>query len=373
MSKTFQAISVLIGTVIGAGILGIPFVVMRSGFGIGLLNMILVMIIIIIAQLYLAEIALRTKKNHQLTGYAELYLGKKGKIAMLIAFTFGIYSALLAYLIGEGESLSYIFFNTTDCALLAGILFWAILSVMTYFGLRALKDGEELGLILIIVLIISLSIFFINKIEITNLTYNNPSLFFFPFGVILFAFLGLATIPEIERILKTKEERKLTKKVILISNLAILAIYIIFTAIVLGSQGQSTPSIATLSLGKPFILLGIITMFTSYLALSIALVDMFKLDYNKSNKKAWLYTISIPLIIYLFLSFIKSANFTKVLGIGGVISGGLMGILILLMIKNAKLKGDRKPEFSIPYSNIVAFIMIALLIIGAILEIINVF
>jgi len=335
--------------------------------------MIVVMGIIMTVQLYLAEIALRTKKNHQLTGYAEKYLGKKGKWLMLLAFTFGIYSALLAYLIGEGESLSFIFFNTTEYAVLAGVLFWAILSGMTYFGLKALKNGEELGLVLIIVLIISLSVFFVNKIEVANLTYNNPSLFFFPFGVILFAFMGLATIPEVERILSTKEDKKLTKRVIIISNLAVLAIYIIFTAIVLGSQGQSTPSIATLSLGKPFILLGIITMFTSYLALSIAIIDMFKFDFNKSHKKAWLYTISAPLIIYLFLSFIDSTNFTKVLGIGGVLSGGLTAILILFMIKKAKLSGNRKPEFSLPYSNIVAFIIIALLTIGAILEIVNVF
>lgn len=77
--KTFSAVSTLVGTIIGAGILGIPYVVMQSGFGIGILNIITVYGMMILISLYTGEIVLRTKTHHQMIGYASIYLGKKEK------------------------------------------------------------------------------------------------------------------------------------------------------------------------------------------------------------------------------------------------------------------------------------------------------
>ena len=371
MSKTYQAISILIGTIIGAGILGIPFVVMQSGFGIGLINIILIAFVMTFILLYLGEIGLRTKANHHLTGYAELYLGKKGKILMFAAFVFGIYSALIAYLIGEGESFSSLIFNSSQYSLHLGVIFWLLLSALTYFGLKALEDVEELGVSIIIILIVAIIAKYWNKIEIENLSYNNPALFFVPFGVILFAFIGFSAMPEVERILKNEKEK--TFRTIILSSVFVTIVYIIFAAIVLGSQGSKTPEISTLALGKPFVLLGILSMFTSYLALSIAMIDTLRFDFKFSRRKAWLLTIVPTLILYLILSFTNLAGFIRVIAIDGIVSGGLAGILILLMIKNAKLRGERKPEYKIPYSRIFIWILILILVAGAVLEIWSLF
>lgn len=336
MPKTFAAVATLIGTIIGAGILGIPYVIMRAGFLIGVINIIIIASLMLIIYLYLCEIGLRTKQNHHLTGYASKYLGKKGKKAMFIAFAFSIYSGLIAYLIGEGESLSYLFFNSPFYSLHFSIAFWFLLSAISYFGLKALKEGEKTGMLIIFALIALIIVFFWNKIDISNLSYNNPSLFYAPFGVIMFAFLGFAAIPEVETILKN--HKNLMKRIIWISIIVVSIIYILFAAIVVGTQGSSTPEIATLGLGKIFIILGILTMFTSYLALSVALIDTFHYDFRKTKTRAWMYTISLPLLIFLILNFFDIASFIKVIGIGGVISGALVGTLILLMVKNA----DRK-------------------------------
>ncbi|MEK6855306.1 MAG: aromatic amino acid transport family protein [Nanoarchaeota archaeon] len=367
MSKILSASLALIGATIGAGILGIPYVISKSGFALGLVNLIIIASIIILINLYLGEIGLRTKANHQLTGYAEKYLGKKGKILMLIAFSFGIYSALLAYLIGEGESLSFLFLGTVQYKLYFGILFWLVISAITYFGLKAFEESEKIGVTLMIIFIIAIILFYSNKIASSNLTYNNPKNFFMPFGVILFAFLGFAAIPKVEQILN--KNKKLTKKTIIISYLACLIIYIAFTAIVLGVNGNKTPQIATLSLGKPFILFSIITMFTASLAVLTAIIDTIKLDFKKSKLKAWFYAVSPPILLLLILNFFEIAVFTRILGIGGVISGGVTSILILLMAKRAKQFGERKPEYSIPYSVIISSAIIILLLIAIALEI----
>lgn len=53
-TKTFLAgISILIGTAIGAGVLGIPYVVSKSGFLVGAIHIILIGAIILLANLYL--------------------------------------------------------------------------------------------------------------------------------------------------------------------------------------------------------------------------------------------------------------------------------------------------------------------------------
>jgi hypothetical protein len=150
-------------------------------------------------------------------------------------------------------------------------------------------------------------------------------------------------------------------------------VYLIFTAVVLGSKGQETPKLATLALGKVFVVLGMLTMFTAYLSLSIALIDTFRLDFKVRKFRAWLCTILIPLIAFVVLEALNKASFTKVLGIGGVISGGLTALIILVMVKRAKVYGDRKPEYEIPYSNILTLALAVLLIVGAVVEIINIF
>ena len=367
MSKTFIASAALIGTIIGAGFLGIPYVIMKAGFIPGILIMLFVFAIMVITKLYFGEIILRTKTIHQEAGYAHIYLGEKGKFLMFLSMIFGIYSALIAYLIAEGQSLSFIFFGNIDYQIQFGLAFWFVLSILVYFGINSLKKGEPVGVILVFVMLISVSVLLWNKIDASNLTYMTWSNSFIPFGVILFSFLGYSALPEVRRIIG--EDGKIMKKSIWIANLVALVCYIIFTFIVLGAKGLLTPQIATLALGKPFVLLGIITMFTAYLSISIALTDMFAFDFRRTRTKSWLYTISVPILIFLSLEFFQSADFIKIINLGGILSGGLAAILIMLMVKNAKIHGKRKPEYEIPYSHILTIILIIIFIVAMFLEI----
>jgi amino acid permease len=367
MGKTFLAVSALISAIIGAGFLGIPYVVMQSGFKIGLLHLVFIAFILALTVLYLGEIALRTKENHQLTGYAEKYLGKTGKIIMFFAIAFGIYSAILAYLIAEGESLSALLFGNANFSFQISIFFWFALSCIAYFGIKALKEGTSIGVILVFVLLISIFVFFSNKISPENLSYINLNNFFLPFGVIMFAFLAFTAIPEAKIILG--EDKKLMKKSIIIAYACALLVYIIFTFIVLGYKGQMTPRIATLALGAPFVLFGMITMFIAYLSLTTSMIDSLKFDFKEPKPRAWLYAISIPILLFILLKVFNSLDFIKILSFAGTISGGLTAVLILLMSEKAKLSGDRKPEYSMPNSRIIRGALIVIFVLCTIAEI----
>ena len=155
MAKKFwEAVFTLTGTVIGAGMLGLPYVFSQSGFMIGLFWLLFLGSLMIFVNLCLGEITLKTKKIHQLPGYAEKYLGKKGKWLMLFALIIEVYSALIAYLIGEGQSFSYLFFGNLDYAIYFALAFWLIMTLLLREGLKGLKKVETWGVIAIILLII---------------------------------------------------------------------------------------------------------------------------------------------------------------------------------------------------------------------------
>lgn len=343
-SKFFPALATLVGTTIGAGFLGIPYVVAKSGFIVGLLYLIFVGFIVLLVKLYLGEISLRTKGNHQLTGYAYYYLGKKGKALMFSAMIFGVYSAMIAYLIGEGRSLSFVLFGNFSYSFFFSVLFWLVMTFLTYMGLVALKKYEKIGMIFVLCFISLIFALFIGKIKVENLNYVGKDLFA-PFGVILFSFLAFSAMPEIERILLGQE--KLMKKVIIAGILIPFFVYLLFTLIVVGVFGKSVEEIATLSLGRFFSLLGVITMFTAFFSQSIAIRDMFRFDFKLGRLKGWLLASFVPIALFLIIHFFNLVSFIQLLSVAGIVSGGLTGILILLMNLKAKKIGNRKPEYSV--------------------------
>jgi len=347
-NKFFPALAVLVGTTIGAGFLGIPYVVAKSGFLPGLAYLIFVAVFMLFMKFYMGEVALRTKGNHQLTGYAGMYLGKWAKFLMFFSMIFGIYSALVAYLIAEGQSLSYIFSGTSTYSLLFSFLFWLIMSFLTYIGLKALKRYEQIGMILVLAIVSIIFIFFSPGIKLENLNYINPENIFMPFGVILFSLLAFSAMPEVERILTGQE--KLMKRVIFWGVMIPFAVYLVFMLVMVGNFGANIPEIATLALPKVFSILAVLTMFTAYFTQAIAIRDMFRFDYKLGRFLGWIIASFLPLVLFILIYFLKLASFILLLSIAGIVSAGIDGILILLMNKRAKINGNRKPEYSISLS-----------------------
>ncbi len=361
------AISILIGTCIGAGVLGIPYVAAQAGFFAAVFYIVLLGGILLLVNLYFGEICLRTKGEHQLIGYADRYLGKRGRKFMEFATIFGIYSAILAYMLGAGESLSFLVFGDLSHTTLFGILFGIGMSGLLWKGLKNLKKFEKIGVSIVLGLLVFIIIFFFKKVDYSNLININFSNIFLPFGVILFALMSFHAIPEIRIVLKGRE--KLVKKALFTGTLICVIFYFVFTLIVVGYKGIQTPEISTLALGPLFIFLGLFTMFTSWLALGNALEENFTFDERMERRKAWFFVSVLPLLIFVFIRFFDFFSFTHILSIGGVVAGGLTAVLVLLMIKKAKKQGSRKPEYKIPVNKFLIWFLIGIFILGAIREV----
>jgi len=364
--RFWAAVFTLVGTMIGAGILGLPYVFSKSGFLIGLGWLLALGGVLIFVKLCLGEVVLRTKGDHQLAGYAEKYLGKWGKNIMFFTMIFGIYSALLAYLIGEGQSFSRLFTGGLDYAIYFGIGFWFLMTFLLKEGIRGLRKIETWGVLVIIFIILLMLGWYFPQVEVSNISYTDFSFVFLPFGIVLFALLGFACIPELEREIKGDEKKMW--KIIVTGSLISIILYAIFSFIFVGVLGKGVTEVATLSFGNFITVLGIFTMLTSYFVLSFALKDMFDFDFDSSKLRNFLFVSIFPLLLYIFVSFFSLFSFVRVLSIGGVVGGGITGILVLLMAKKAKKQGNRKPEYKVPLPWIVIVILSLLFAAGIFFE-----
>jgi tyrosine-specific transport protein len=357
----------LSGSIVGAGILGLPYVFSQSGFIIGLFWILFFGVILTYTYLCLGEITLRVKGKHQLPGLAEKYLGKKGKYLMLFAMMYGIYISLLAYLIAEGQSISRLITGGSEYALFGTLIFWGGTTYLLQGGIQRLKKIETYGVLAIIIIIVGIFIYFIPSIEISNLTYTNNHKILVPLGVALYALLGFASIPELREEMRGNEKN--FKKAIIAGVVIPITLYTLFTASIVGRLGTGVSEIATLSFGPIMIILGIFTIFTSYFVLSFAIRDICLYDIKMKKQWALFWSVGFPLLLYLIFTSLNWTNFISIIGIGGVISGGLTGILIFIMNYKSKQKKGKKPLFVIPINKFIIGILSIIFIVGASIQI----
>jgi amino acid permease len=377
-NKLLIAITTLIGTIVGAGVLGIPYTIAQVGFFWGSIIILVLGLVFIMVNLFGTEMILRTKKQHQLAGYAQKYLGKWGKRVMATVMIISLYGALIAYLIGEGSTLHAIF--NIGSPLIFTLIFFAIASYIIVRGVKATGKTELILISLLVLIVIAIGVFSYNDINIDHLTGSNLSNLLLPYGIILFAFMALPAIPEIQEVLG--KDKKLMKKAVIWGSSIPIVLYLVFAAIVLGVVGldnfeslDPNQRIATIALsifsnkilGVFANILAVLAMFTSYLTIGIALVEMYEYDFKIPRKYALALTFLVPLAVVLF----KITTFITVLAITGAIAGGLESLMTILMYWKAKKFGDRKPEFSMPNFYILGSIFIVMFLVGSVYMFLN--
>lgn len=365
------SIATLMGTVIGAGILGIPYVVAKAGFVYGFFLVLLLGGAYIFLNLFFGEVVLRTKKQHQFPGYAEKYLGSAGKKVAGIAMVVGVYGALTAYLIGVGEALFAIW--KTASPLLYTFLFFVVAAIIVSRGIKAIGKVELFLIPLLILTVIGIGIYSFQQLDYTTIKPFDLRYLFLPYGVLIFAYIGFAAIPEMREVLE-KETKKM-KQAIIVGSIIPILVYALFALIVIGVVGldnfellKPNERIATIALSvysHPLLgilanLLAVLAMFTSFLTNGVALKEMYHYDFKLSPVLSLFLTLIVPLLITYF----GVATFLTVLGITGAVSGGLQGILLIFMYWRARAKGDRTPEYSLGKQALVGSLLILMFGLG---------
>jgi tyrosine-specific transport protein len=345
MKEIILAIATLSGTIIGVGIFALPYLTLLSGFWTILGYFLLLGTVAILIHLFFGELALKTEDYKRFPGFAKIYLGKWGEKITIFSTTLGLLGAILAYLIVGGEFLNAMLSPIFGGNELVYTLFYFLAgAILIFFGIKIISKVEFWGLLLFF---LSLFLIFIkgwHLIRIENLLITKtPSLktFILPYGPVLFSLWGAALIPEVEEMLK--EKKHLLLKIIPISILISIFVYLFFIFLILGICGAKTTESALSGLktflGDRIVFLtlffGVLTTFTSFISLGLTLKEVFWYDLGLNKNFAFFITSFVPLFLYL----IGIKEFISVVSFVGAILLGIDGILILIMYK--KIRPDQ--------------------------------
>lgn len=371
----FLSSSLLLGTMIGAGIFGLPFVIVKSGLLPAIFYFLILGTVSILIHLFFGEIILRTKEDYRLPGYAKKYLGNNGKIITSFSVLLGTILALLAYIILGGNFLRLLFFPSIDLSYFQfSLIFCFVLLPFLAKETRLVAKAElfsNVAFILIIFLMFALSF---NNIDISNFVLFNSENIFLPYGVMLFALTGWSAVPEMAEILKGAERKKL-KKSIIFSIVVSIIVYSVFILAIMGVSGKYTSPDTFLGL-TPFlnkniillgVLAGVITIADSFLILGLYLKNTLIKDYNLKKKTALWVSWGVPLTIFL-LGF---REFIGVIGFAGTMIGAIEGIAIVSIFKKAKVSGNREPEYSLDVPDFITKALLIIFLIGTIFHLLS--
>ena len=375
-----EAIAVLIGTIIGAGVFTLPYVAVHSGLAITLIWLIIVSFIIIYLHLAFGEIVLRTKKEFCLPGYVGHYLNSSAEKLILLTTFFTFSFSLLIYLLLGSQFLKVILNSVwTSFSFPQGllvVLLWLVLSLVVLSKSKRLSRinfylSFALLFVFFIIIIFALPHFKTGNINLFNFT--NHWGWLIPYGVLFFALNGMVAIPEAAKVLEIKEgNKKKLKKVIIIGTLIPILCYLIFILAVVGASGSSTTLEAIEGLkgilGNSIILLGAILGFlavsTSYLIFASYIKNSFINDFKWSRFISYFLVIIGPLLLYC----LHVENLVKLISFMGGMLGGLEGVMLVLVLRKAKQQGEIEPPYQVPLNKVLVIVFVTALIIGALCQ-----
>lgn len=366
MSDFFKALSVFVGTIVGVGIFGLPWVAFKSGFFVLLFYFLLVAGVTIAVHLLLAEVIVGTEGKHRFPGYVQIYLGRYWAKIAFIVMCLGLFGAQLAYLIVGGGFLAGLlapFFGGSN--LVYVLIFFALASFLIYKGIKSITLTEFLILLLFLGLLVFFSFKAAANIDAANFLTTNFQFFILPYGVVIFALWGSAILPEVKEVLKNK--KRPLKKTIYWGIFIVCLIYLLFTLMTLGVSGLATSQDAFSGL-IPFLgtgiaqfgfLFGVITCFSSFLTLGLTLKKIFLYDIGLSHQSSWLLAVFLPLILFL----VGFKEFIEIIGLTGAVAVGLEGFIIVLLYR-AYLKKKLSLTMNPAY-----FLLSLLFVLGVVAEV----
>lgn len=362
------AVFSLVGTTIGAGIFSLPYAFFKAGFVIGLIEFIALVAAVLLIQLIIGEIALRTKGKKRFIGYAEEYLGYKWKLFVTISTLLGGIGVLLVYIILAGHFLSFLI---SQSAISSSLIFFAIWFLFILAKPKMFGKTELIFSFSVISIIILISSFNIGYIDFNNFKGLNIDNLLLPYGVILFAISGYYVIPEMEDIIGTP--RRKLKKAIVYGTLIPATMYLFFVFVVLGVSGSLTSPDAISGLAdalnsRVIILLGsflgLLAVSGASLSYGIYIKETLWYDFKINKWSAWFLTGAAPLALFL----LGARNLVAVISIIGALFFAFQAVVVLLIHKKSK-SSEIKPDYEIKLPNFVYYLIGLMAIFGALLEV----
>lgn len=350
----YEAVAIIVGANVGSGILGLAYSSRLAGWPILVLWLAVAGLFTTFSMLYVAESALRTKKPLQLPGLAEKYVGKVGSVLIFISVCANSIGCMVAYTTGSGNIL---------CTLLglpnwAGSLLFTVPCVLVvWFGLKATGLWEKFmstGMVVLLGIIVIAS-FLSGKADVSRAVYANWTYAVPLLSSAIFCYIAQYAVPELARGMR-HTPKKLPVAIILGMFIAGVLLAVVPLAVLSLTGAEEVTQVATLAWGQALgtwalytaNIFALCAMMTSYWAVGGSMltniVDMFKLKDEKDTKTR-LIAIACTVLPPFILAYAGLVSFVDAIGWAGTFGGVIMSIVPVLMLNNARKKGDIEPEW----------------------------
>lgn len=350
----YEAVAIIVGANVGSGILGLAYSSRLAGWPILVLWLAVAGLFTTFSMLYVAESALRTKKPLQLPGLAEKYVGKVGSVLIFISVCANSIGCMVAYTTGSGNIL---------CTLLglpnwAGSLLFTVPCVLVvWFGLKATGLWEKFmstGMVVLLGIIVIAS-FLSGKADVSRAVYANWTYAVPLLSSAIFCYIAQYAVPELARGMR-HTPKKLPVAIILGMFITGVLLAVVPLAVLSLTGAEEVTQVATLAWGQALgtwalytaNIFALCAMMTSYWAVGGSMltniVDMFKLKDEKDTKTR-LIAIACTVLPPFILAYAGLVSFVDTIGWAGTFGGVIMSIVPVLMLNNARKKGDIEPEW----------------------------
>ncbi len=368
LNKFWYAVATLVGSTVGVGIYGIPFVFARASFGMGVMMLVLVAILVLFTNLLYGEIILRTHVRHQFVGYVNTYLGSFSRKLNIFNFWISVYGSLVGTIIISGELLHTIigsYISTTPFIL--STFFIILTAILISSGLRTVSRFDFIMMLVFGAIVWLFTVFGLPHVHLSHIMFGVNSYWLLPLGVLLFATNGIFGVPLMREVLVGSEHKM--RKAIITGTLIPVGLYLLFAFIVVGISGEATSSDAFAGLkgllGSRIItigaLFGFLTSTTIFLNSAVALRESLHEDFKFKSYWSWILVILVPYTLFA----LGLRNFINTIGIVGGVGIALDMLLLVLMYARARKKGTRMPEYTIHFPKWILYTMIILFAAGA--------
>lgn len=333
--RFWTSVALLFGTIVGAGLFAVPFVLGRAGFVVGLGYFIVLTIVSLLLHLYFGEVVLAIRERHRFPGFAKIILGPFGGRMAAAVGIFGGWLAILAYIVLGGTFL-YVLVGPIlgGSEFIYQIVFAALGAIIVWKGLGLVARSELwLSLLLALVLLVISGVAF-GAFRPIHLTTFDPLYLLLPYGIIIFALSGPVVIPEMEDELGGDAKRFL-RPAIISGTIAASVFTLLFGIAVLGATGSNTTPEAIIGLEARFgswitvlgAFFGFLAIITSYLTLLMNQRETFEFDYRMPKSWAWLLALGVPALLFL----LGARSFLQIIGLAGGFFGGLGALILVAM------------------------------------------
>lgn len=328
-----RGIMAMLGTIIGAGVFGLPAMFVRVGLWPGTILYVLLSVLMVAVHLLYVDVILARREKMRLVGYARAELGRVGGWIAAISYPIQIIGVNILYILLGG---AFLFILASKIGVGVASFFWVVLfwlagSFVVRHGLRMVAAVEVFATWILVGCLVAVIGFVGTSVSAVGAPAAWGS-FLAPFGIFLFSLSGLPVIPEIVDIVGRSRPRAL--RAVAIGTLCAAFLSWGFGALMahVGGVGIGTGLEGMIGLLPGawqwlLPLVGFLAVATSYLTTAEDLRATFHMDFALSDRMS----AGIALVVPMFGLLLIRPDFLSLLDSLGTIFSTLSASLVAAM------------------------------------------